>query len=239
MVNVSVIAKRELSSYFLSPIAYVVLTAFALAHGILFTSALLDSTVELSYSAQGVFMLPVYLLIVAVPVLTMRLLSEETSSGTIESLMTTPVTEAEVVLGKFGGVLIFTLVMFVPLALELVFLGLLGRMDVGPLLSGFMGLFLLTAQFIAVGLFCSALTRVQVASAIASFVVLLGMYFLFLLGRMSTSAASQILRYISPPWHYLGFTRGLVDTRDLAYFVITTVTFLFLTVKALELRKWR
>ena len=143
------------------------------------------------------------------------------------------------VIGGVGGVLIFALVMFVPLALELVFLGLLGSLDVGPLLSGFMGLFLLTAQFIAVGLFCSALTRVQVASAIASFVILLGMYFLFLLGRMSTSAVSQVLRYISPPWHYLGFTRGLVDTRDLAYFVITTVTFLFLTVKALELRKWR
>ncbi|MHC4480548.1 MAG: hypothetical protein ACYS1C_06220, partial [Planctomycetota bacterium] len=115
----------------------------------------------------------------------------------------------------------------------------LGELDVGALLAGFLGLFLLTAQFIAVGLLCSALTRIQVASAIISFVLLLGLYFLWLLGRQSAAPLASLMRYVCPPMHYSDFLRGIVDTRHLAYFVITTVAFLFLTVKALQVRKWR
>lgn len=238
MVNVPVITKRELNTYFLSPIAYVVLTAFALAHGILFSTAL-RSPIDLNGIAQLAFYLPVFLSVLAIPLLTMRLLSEESSSGTIEILMTTPVTEAEVVLGKYAGALIFAVVMFLPILVEIIYLMLLGPMDVGPLLSGFLGMFLLTAQFIAVGLLCSALTRIQIASAIMSFVILLGLYFLWLLTRDSTTAAARLLRYLSPPMHYMSFLKGIVDTRDAAYFVFTTAAILVLTVKALQLRKWR
>jgi ABC-2 type transport system permease protein len=238
MVNVPVIAKRELNTYFLSPIAYVVLTGFALADGLLF-SPMLQPAINPSEAVQGVFWVAAWLLILGVPVLTMRLLSEETSAGTIETLMTTPVTEAEVVLGKLAGALFFSLVLFVPIVAQVVLLALLGETDSGPMLSGFLGLFLLAAQFISVGMLYSALTRIQIASAIMSFVTLLGMFFLWLLSRDATTTLAGILRYVSPPWHYMGFARGIVDTRDLAYFGITTVVFVFLTVKALELRKWR
>jgi ABC-2 type transport system permease protein len=238
MVNVPVVTKRELNTYFLSPIAYVVLTGFAVTHGIFF-AIWVSAQIDPGVVAQRALHLPMLLFIVAIPLLTMRLLSEETNRGTIETLMTTPVTEAEVVLGKFAGALMFAVVMCTPILAEVVFLGFLGEMDRGPLLSGFLGMFLLAAQFIAIGLFCSALTRIQVASAIVSFAVLFGSYILWFLGRDSTGVLFRTVRYISPPLHYFSFLKGIVDTRDLAYFVIATATFLFLTVKALELRKWR
>jgi len=238
MVNIPVITKRELSAYFLSPIAYVVLTGFALAHGLLF-SLFLAPTIDPTNTAQWAFGLPLWLLIVAVPLLTMRLLSEETANGTIETLMTAPVTEIEVVLGKFVGALVFVVVLFAPILVEVVYLSSLGPVDPGPVLSGFLGLILLSALFIAIGLLCSAVTRMQVAAGIVSFVMLLGSYFLWTLSRDAETSVSAALRYISPPWHYISFTKGIVDTRDLAYFGVTTAVFLFLTVKALELRKWR
>jgi len=238
MVNVPVIVKRELNSYFLSPIAYVVLTAFALADGILF-ALMIGPALDPGLAARNAFYIPLWLLVPAVPLVTMRLLSEETGRGTIETLMTTPVTEAEVVLGKFVAALIFAVLMFVPILAQVAYLRFLGELDAGPLLAGFLGVVLMAAQFIAIGLFCSALTRIQVASAIVCFALLLGLYFLWFLGRDSTALVVRALRYMSPPLHYLDFPKGIVDTRALAYFGITTAAFLFLTVKALELRKWR
>jgi ABC-2 type transport system permease protein len=238
MVNVPVITKRELNAYFLSPIAYVVLTGFALAHGLLFALSL-TAPLNPDSAAMTAFMIPIYLFVIALPLVTMRLLSEEANRGTIETLMTAPVTETEVVLGKFVGALIFGVVMLTPILAEVVFLRWLGEMDAGPLLSGFLGLVLLMAQFIAVGLFCSALTRIQIASAIMSFAILLGLYFLWFVARDAAGFWPELLRYLSPPTHFIGFMKGIVDTRDLAYYVVSTVAFLFLTVKALELRKWR
>ncbi len=238
MVNVPVIAKRELGSYFLSPIAYVMLTGFALAHGILFAIGLYPG-MPMDGAVISIFGYALFLLIMTAPILTMRLLSEEASRGTIETLMTTPVREVEVVLGKFVGAVLFAVVMFVPILAELIYLRFLGRADVGPMLAGSLGLFLLTSQFIAIGLLCSALTRVQIGAAIACFAIVLGLSLLWLLGRGSTAGLLGVLRYLSPPMHYMEFARGMVDTRHVAYFAITTVTFLFLTVKALELRKWR
>ena len=238
MINIPVITKRELGAYFLSPIAYIVLTAFALMHGILF-SLQVGPSLDLQAASRYALALPIYLLALAAPALTMRLFSEEIRSGTIETLMTAPVTETEVVLGKFLGALIFSAVMFTPIMAEIVFLRLLGPWDVGPVLSGFLGLFLLTAQILAIGLLCSALSRMQIASAIINFAILIGLYFLWILGRGQTAAWARLLRYAAPPWHYLSFTRGVVDTRDLAYYVVSTGALLFLSVRALQLRKWR
>ncbi len=238
MVNIPVITRRELSSYFLSPMAYVVLTGFALSHGILFSLGI-GSRIEPNMQAYYAFYITLFLLILAAPVLTMRLVSEETNQGTIETLMTTPVTELEVVIGKFMGALVFAAVMFLPIVVQVVYLRFLGPVDVGPVLAGFLGLFLLTGQLLAIGLLCSALTRVQIASAIISFAILIGLYFMWYLGQGSPGMGAAVLRYLSPPWHYVNFAKGVVDTRDVAYFVITTGLFLFLTVRALQLRKWR
>lgn len=239
MVNIPVIARRELNSYFLSPIAYVVLTAFALAHGLLFSIYTGAATIDPSSVLRFAFWIGLYLMIVAAPIISMGLLSREVRDGTIEPLMTTPVSDGEVVVGKFCGALLFSMILMVPVMFETVFLGVVGSLDYGPVASGFLGLYLLTAQFLAVGLFCSTLTRVQIGSAITSFVILLGLFFLWLLVRERSSGIARALRYLSPPRHFGHFVKGIVDTRSLIYFVATTCLFLFLSVRVLESRKWR
>jgi ABC-2 type transport system permease protein len=237
MVNVPVIMRRELQSFFLSPMAYLVLTGFALVQGIQF-AGVLEPHLDPAWVAEYAFHTPVYLLLFAAPLLTMGLLAAERAGGTLETMMTAPVSALEVVLGKFAAVLVFAMVMFLPLAAEVAFLGAQGQMDVGPVLAGLMGVFLLTGQCLAIGLFCSALTRVQVAAAIMSFAVLLALYSALYFARGAASAGA-LLRYLSPPGHYGGLPQGVVDTRDVAYFAVGIVLFLALTVSALQLRKWR
>jgi ABC-2 type transport system permease protein len=239
MVNIPVIARRELNSYFLSPIAYVVLTAFALGHGLLFSIYTGASTIDPTAVLRFAFWVGLYLMIVAAPIISMGLLSREVHDGTIEPLMTAPVSDGDVVLGKFCGALLFSMTLMIPILLETVFLGVTGTLDYGPVASGFLGLYLLTAQFLAVGLFCSTLTRVQIGSAITSFVILLGMFFLWLLVKDRSSGIARALRYLAPPRHFGNFVKGIVDTRSLVYFVTTTCLFLFLSVRVLESRKWR
>ncbi len=208
MVNVPVITRRELSSFFLSPMAYIVLTGFALVQGIQF-ARVLETHMDPAWVAEWVFRTPLNLLIVAAPLLTMGLLASERAGGTLETMMTAPVTELEVVLGKFCAVLVFAMVMFLPLVAELAFLGMQGPMDVGPALAGLMGVFLLTAQFLAIGLFCSALTRVQVAAAIMTFAVLLALYSAwFFAGDAQGAGPSAALRLAARPLRRLPAGRG-------------------------------
>lgn len=229
-----------MQSYFLSPVAYVVLTAFAIAQGIGFAMVLgTGRSVALEGAVQRLFSFPFELLMFSIPVLTMRLVSEETRSGTLETLMTTPTSEAEVALGKFAGGLMFAVVLFLPLAAQLTVLATLGSLDPGPVLAGTLGLLLLTAFFTSVGLFCSAMARTQIVAGIVTLVLLLGMHSVQYLAGPESAPMAQALRYLAPVAHYISFVKGIVDTRDLAYFVFGTATFLFLTVKALELRKWR
>jgi len=238
MVNVPVITRRELSSYFLSPIAYVVLAAFAVAQGIAFALLLGRGGIpDLDLTAQAVFRVPFDLLMLTVPIITMRLLSEESRSGTLETLMTTSTTETEVALGKFAGALVFASVMFLPLAAQVVYLEALGTLDPGAVMAGTLGLLLLTGQFVAIGLFCSAMTRVQVAAAIISMAALVALYSLQFLAAIAPAPLQRTVAYLSPAGHYLNFVKGVVDTRDLAYFALSTGAFLFLTIKALQARR--
>jgi ABC-2 type transport system permease protein len=250
VVNAPVIARRELRSYFLSPVAYVVLAAFAVAQGIGFAIVLADAPAAGQAAGAGVlldlrealvrlFGLPFHLLVLTVPILTMRLLSEESRTGTLETLMTTPTGEAEVTIGKFVGALLFAVVLFVPLGLQVAVLGTLGTLDVGALLAGVLGLLLVTAQFVALGLFCSSMTRAQIVSGIVTLVVLLALQSAQFMARAVPPRVGAVLRYLAPLTHYVNFTKGVVDTRDLAYFVLTTFALLFLTVRSLQLRKWR
>ena len=239
MVNIPVIAKRELNTYFLSLMAYFVLTLFTLANALGFATWLRGTLIDPNVVINAVIGWALTLLVFAVPVITMRLFSEEVSSGTVETLLTTPVSDTEVVLGKYMGVLIFGMAMLVPVALECVYLTTLGGVDYGPMASGFLGLYLAFALFLAVGLFCSSVTRIQVGAAIMTFVILLGLLLLGNLVGQSQSAIGKALTYMAPARHVSGFFKGVVDSRDLVYFVASTCMFLFLSVKVLELRRWR
>ena len=241
MVNVPVIARRELNTYFLSPLAYVVLTGFALVHGIMVCIYIRspEGVIDPDLIAGGAFWVAFILMIPAAPIITMRLLSEEASSGTMETLMTTPVSDAEVVLGKYLGALIFSMVMFVPILFEVIFLRALGELDYGPIASGSLGLFLLAAQFLAIGILCSATTEMQIGSAIVNFAVLLGLFFVWFLIGDRTSNVAEALKYLAPPMHFASFLKGVIDSRDVVYFAATTVFFLYLTVRVMEFKKWR
>src|SRR5450432_620304 len=232
------IARRELASYFHSPIAYVAMFAFLLAPGGLFWE---DFQPGHPAAMRTIFEWMVWLLVIIVPLLCMGLLAQEWASGTIETMMTAPIGETDVVLGKFFGSLGFFIVLLIPTLLYVVMLRVYGHPEAGPILSGYLGIFLVGALFIAVGLFCSSLTRSQVVAAVATAAIL------FLITIVpwwagSKAALNDFWRNLTNQGvfaHYTDFSKGIVDTGNLVFFIAVTTVFLFLTVKVLESRRWK
>lgn len=233
------VARRELATQFFSPIAYGVITLYLLVSGVLFWMVNFQPGAEAS--VRGVFGPWMLLLLVLVlSMLTMRVLSEEFRSGTIETLMTAPVTDAEVIVGKFLAILVFYLVMLATTVVYPVLVGAHGGVDVGLTISMYIGLLLVGALYISVGVFFSACTRNQVVAGLCSFVVL--SIFTFLanaIGRAQEGSVRVVLQHLSVVDHYEDFLRGLFDTSHLIFFVSVTALFLFFAVKALEFRRWR
>jgi ABC-2 type transport system permease protein len=239
MGNVGTLTQRELSTFFYSPIAYVVLAVFLVVTGMFFVSDNFVPGGEASLRITFGNYLPVILVFI-VPMLTMRLMSEEFRSGTIETLMTAPVSEVEVVLGKFLGTLVFYLVMLATTLLHVILVACYGSLDVGLLLCTYLGLILLGGLYISVGLFFSACTRNQVIAVLCSFVLLAVFTFLAnYLARDQEGTLRVVLQHLSLIAHFQDFARGLVHTNHLVFFVTSTVLFLFLAVKTLESRRWR
>lgn len=233
-----IIARRELAGYFVSPMAYVIGALFLLGSSLWFFHQIFIPDHEASL--RPLFEAMAYIMIFTVPLLTMRQLSEEYHSGTVETLMTAPVTEAHVVVGKFLGVMGFYLALLATtlglLALTFVF----GEPDVGLVLTGYLGMVLLGAVYIAASLFVSTLTSYQLVAAI---------------GGTALCAAMALLPQVIVaggfhPWDQLAvslsamkglkdFASGRFDTRWVAMFVTTAGVFLFLSVKTLESKRWR
>jgi len=237
------IVRREFLSYFVSPLAYVILTAFLLVSGtvfVLLVNALnapeTPSTAMMSLYFTNVFQW-IFLMIVS-SVISMRLLSEERKSGSIESLLTAPVSEATVVTGKFIGAWCFFLFLFLPTLVYPLLLSGVSRLDAGPVLSGYLGIALIGALFLSAGTFASALTKNQIVAAIVAFAIVLGS---FLLGIFRDVLPSTNLRdalsYLNILDHMDDFSRGIVDTRRLVYVGSTVTFFLFLATRALEVNK--
>lgn len=240
MVNVPLITRRELRSYFVSPIAYIVLTVFALIHGMIFAQMFTRTpTVNLTDMLKNTFGNTLFLLILAAPMITMGLIAEETSKGTIESLLTAPVTDLEVILGKYLAALLFCVVMFAPTLIDVLMAEIAGEPDYGPILTGYVSLFLMSAQFMAIGLFCSALTRSQIAAGIITIAILMGLSIVGFVFSNPNDPTVKFLVRLSPFGHVQAFLDGVIDTRDLIYYGSTTFVFLFLSVRVLESRRWR
>ncbi|MFH0954101.1 MAG: ABC transporter permease [Verrucomicrobiota bacterium] len=241
--------RRELAAYFLSPIAYVVMIFFLVVMGFSFwllVNALVQgeasgATIMNDLFASIFFWLP---MLTVVPVLTMRLFAEEKRSGTIEPLMTAPVTDPAVVLAKYAGALTFFVILWIPtLFYALVLRGfspLSAPMDLGPMLGGYAGAFLVGAMYLSVGLFCSSLTSNQIVAAITCFAMIC---VAFLSGFITFIARSDSVRdataYISSVAHMRDFSRGAVDTRAVVFYVTVALFMLFATVKVVESRKWK
>jgi ABC-2 type transport system permease protein len=179
----------------------------------------------------------IFLMIVS-SVISMRLLSEERKSGSIESLLTAPVSEATVVVGKFVGGWCFFLFLFLPTLVYPLLLSRYGRFDIGPVAAGYLGIALVGALFLAAGTFASALTKNQIVAAIVAFAIILGSFLIGIFRDLLPSAnLRDALSYLNILDHMDDFSRGIVDTRRLVYVGSTVVFFLFLATRALEVNK--
>jgi ABC-2 type transport system permease protein len=237
---------RELRAYFFSPLAYVVLFFFLIVNGGVFTTVISFLT---SPSAPGGPPLTLFfggtiffwlILMFVVPVLTMRLFSEEYRSGSIEVLMTAPVTEGQVVAGKYLAVLVFYAFLWLP---TLAYAGIIAHfnpVDWGPVAAGYLGILGLGAMFLAAGAFASAMTKNQLVAAIITFALLVFFFLIsFLENLVNGDLAKRAIGYVNLLDHMDELAKGIVDTRRLVYYLSVTLFFLFLTSRALEDRKWR
>lgn len=240
------LARRELAAYFFSPIAYIVGALFLAASSAIFFFGFSWLDIHPIFrpgneaSLRPLFEAMAYIMVFAVPLLTMRLLSEEFHSGTIETLMTAPVTDGEVVLGKFIGVLGFYVTLLAGTVVFLVLMIVFGQPDPGVAAMGYLGMVLLGAAFASVGIFASALTRHQLLAAVVA-IAILAVFALLM---------QAIVRYSGSPWNYMAarlnamtyfrdFARGVFDSRGLVFYASATALFLFLSIKVLESRRWR
>lgn len=258
MRNFIAICKKEFISYFYSPIAYVVITMFLILSGYFFQSSL-GQYVELTIYVmqnqydvyarnflnftEGIFR-PLFgttniVMLLMMPLLTMRLLSEEKKNGTFELLLTYPIRDIETVLGKFAACF---LVFAIMLGLTLIypfFLSFFGPIEIGPLFSNYLGLCLMGGAFIAFGMLTSSLTSNQIVAAVLSFGALLIFWVIGSSAEAAGPVLGGILRHLSLLEHFENFSKGILDSRDIIYYLNFTVFCLFLTLRSLESNKWR
>ena len=238
MVKTCALAWREFQSFLYSPIAYAALAIFFGVASLFFFGG--DFRPGQPAQMRSFFELTIFILAAVVPILTMRLVSEEFSRGTIETLMTAPVTDAQVILGKFFGAVLFYLLLLAPTLLYVLLLVIYGSPEPGPIFTSYVGLILVGVTFISIGLLASTCTRFQLVSAIASLVFLLIMTILaFYLLMEATGWLRKVIMYGGFTWRYQNFTRGTIQLEDVIFFLRITVLSLFLSVKILESRKWR
>lgn len=237
MANTWTFTIKELKSFFNSAVAYVILTLFLFITGWFFASNLfLANQADL----RDIFgaIVPMILLFF-VPAITMRMIAEEKKSGTIELLVTLPVRDIEIILGKYLAALIL-----LGSALALTFaypltISVLGHPDHGALVGGYLGLFLMGAAYLAIGLFTSGLTPNQIVAFITGFVIIFVLYMLDKVIIVFPATIASILEYVSVGYHLDNLARGVIDSRDVLYYLSLIGLFLFLAVRSLESRKWR
>lgn len=256
--NVGLILNRELKSYFSSLTVYIVILMFLLMTGYFFYNLLATFSI-VSFQAQTDPMLakqyqllninetvirPLFgsisiILLMMTPLLTMRLFAEEKKTGTIELLLTFPVNDVDVVLGKYLASLVVLLAMIALTATYPILLIALGEPEVVPIATGYLGLILIGAAAISLGIFTSSLTENQIVSASISF----GMLFFFWLISYSVPLVSaglgQVLSYLSINEHIASLSKGVMDSEDIIYYLCFIVLFLFLTLRSLETKRWR
>jgi ABC-2 type transport system permease protein len=240
------IVRRELISYFSSPLAYIVMTAFLLMQGYIFylivsflNNPQTPAMTPLRLFFGGTIFFWLFLLFV-VPVITMRLLAEERRSGTIEVLLTSPVSEAQVIVGKFTAALIFYVTLWLPTILYVVVLKRNSEIDLGPVVAGYIGVLLLGFLFLSVGTLASTLSSNQLIAAIIAFAAMVGLFSIGLVEQLLTGSFFKAVLAHMNLWTQMDdFAKGIVDTRHVVYQLSVGVLFLFLATKSLEVKKWR
>jgi gliding motility-associated transport system permease protein len=253
MRNVLAIAGKELRSYFASPIAYVVIGFFALLYGYFFYALLSffnRQSMQMSMGMGGtmninqMLVAPVLsnvsvILLFVLPMVTMRTYSEEKRSGTIELLLTSPLTDTQIILGKFLGAMSLYAAMLAVTAIHLGLLFLYGNPEWKPILTGYLGLLLMGGCFIALGLLISSLTRNQIVAGMITFAVFLMLWVINWIGTFVGPTAQAILSHLSITDHFDDFAKGVLDTKHIVYYASFIAFGLFLTAKAVDSERWR
>jgi len=255
MRNILAIAGKEFRSYFASPIAYVIIGLFAAIFGV-FYAAILDFFMGLSMGGgqfagmQGPvnvnqqMIRPLFgnasvVALFVLPMITMRTYSEEKRTGTIELLLTSPLTDVQIVLGKFLGAMALYAIM---LLVTLIYVGILfvyGSPEWRPVAAGYLGLLLMGASFISLGLLISSFTKNQIVAVMITFAALLILWVIDWLGKMGGPTTQEIIKYLSITEHFEDFSRGIIDTKHLVYY-LSFITFgLFLTTRSVDSERWR
>lgn len=254
MKNVLLICFKEFKSYFVSPIAYAVMALFALIFGITFYSST-SQMVQLTFRAQmmgqsqpvsvnDMIIRPLLgfvgtILLFVVPMITMRLVAEEKKTGTIELLLTSPVRDIEIIVGKWLAAFLLYICMLGMSVLNIGMLFLWSKPDLRPVLVAYLGLLLEGACLLALGTFISAMCRNQIVAAGATFFFSLVLYLLNYYTEFLTGAFWQGLNYLSIYTHTETFNRGVIDSKDVIYYITMTFLFLFLTHRTMESLRWR
>lgn len=231
------IARREYASLFRIPLGWIVIALFLCLSGALFARVLQPGEPA---TLRPFFTVWWSLLVVVAPAISMRLLSEEHRTGTIEPLLTAPVPDAAVVGGKYAAALLFLLTMLAPSAVYVFVLGALARPDYGPIAAGYLGIVLLGMVYLAVGLLASALTSSQSLAFLATlFALLLLDVGARLAPQFAPSWAVSVLFALSPTLRVDDFARGIIDTGHVVYFLAVSFWFVALAAIALQSRRWR
>lgn len=249
------IVKKEMRLYFTSPVAWVIITIFLVIAGYFFYNIFAFYTLASMQSAMNPQMArelnvtdsvlrPLFsnvsvILLLLMPLITMRLFAEERRSGTIELLLTYPIRDGAVLIGKYLAALAVYVLM---LALTLLYPAIVfyfARLEWGPLLTGYLGLLLMGATFLAVGIFASSLTENQIVASVTTFGVLLILWVIGWSAEYAGGTWGRVLSHLSLLDHFDTFARGVLDTKDVIYYVDVTIVALFLTLRSLEARRWK
>jgi ABC-2 type transport system permease protein len=255
MSNVLAIAQKELKAYFASPIAYVVIGFFTILFGWFFVNLLYyfqEAAMRAGMGMMGpesinvnqMLIAPMFLnvsviLLLCLPLVTMRTYSEEKRSGTIELLLTSPLTDFQIVLGKFLGGLGFYTAMLAVTLVHVLLLFIYGNPEWKPIAAGYLGLLLMGGCFLSLGLFISSLTSNQIIAAMATFAVFLLFWVINWFATFAGAPWQDVLNYLSITEHLNDFTRGVLDTKHLVYYFTFIAFSLFLTVRSVDSERWR
>ena len=218
--------------------AYIVSAIFIALSGASFTTYLAQTSYS-DTSIRGFLDAAQLLILLFSALLTMRLISEERKLGTWELLLTAPVREYEIVLGKFFSSLLILAGMLILTLYFPILLMIFGDPDTGPILTSYLGLLLLGSASLAIGIFASSLTPNQIVSAVIAGGILFGLWFMGSAASLIPDPAGDLISYFSLSYHFPNFIRGVVDTRDIVYYIIVTAVFLFFSVRSIETERWR
>jgi ABC-2 type transport system permease protein len=253
MNNILAIAQKELKSYFATPIGYIVIGFFALLWGYFFYVMVVifnQQSLQLGGFEGGnvdmnqqlirpLFLNASVILLFVLPLVTMRIYSEEKRSGTIELLLTSPVTDVQIIVGKFLGAMTLYAAMLAVTLIHMLVLVQLGNPELKIIATGYLGLLLMGGCFISVGLLISSMTKNQIVSGMITFAVFLMLWVINWPASFAGPTTQSILNYLSITDHFDDFTKGILDTKHLVYYFSVMAFGLFLTARSVDTERWR